>query len=299
MYSDESGPTYYVYVGHDWEADKDKFWGWGKVNAKLHNEPRMYLEYKGDSVYSKRRSSGLVPNTDLGRQYGPEAGDALYYSTEAVFEEFQLFLQAVLTYIRGFPLQPIRIVEGPKPIVPFPSTIGPFFTFLEAKDARRIQKGQVDRTALEPGDRYGLIGAGSRLVPLGVMNDGSLPDLAYDGFIYCRLGEVQPGTKLSSLSHTIGNECFYQVSGVVQVQPKSAEGFYVYDEYPQKEYKRQFFIDNPKLNRLTNQAYAEFLRAAGRTLTPILEYNGGFISPVILCNRDLSLDELVVVDVKR
>ena len=37
VYSDESGPEYYLYVGDDWDTDKDWFMNSHKVHAKLHS----------------------------------------------------------------------------------------------------------------------------------------------------------------------------------------------------------------------------------------------------------------------
>lgn len=47
VYSDGSGSTYYLYVGKDWESDKEWFMNSIKVNSKLNKEPRRYLRYCG------------------------------------------------------------------------------------------------------------------------------------------------------------------------------------------------------------------------------------------------------------
>ena len=44
VYNDESGPTYYLYVGEDWEKDKNWFMNSIKVNAKYRHETRKYLK---------------------------------------------------------------------------------------------------------------------------------------------------------------------------------------------------------------------------------------------------------------
>lgn len=50
VYEDGSGPTYYLYVGKNWGADKKWFMNSAKVNSKLNKEPRRYLRSKGQSI---------------------------------------------------------------------------------------------------------------------------------------------------------------------------------------------------------------------------------------------------------
>lgn len=46
VYDDNSGPTYYTYVGDDWDGDRENFFSAFHspgVNSKLNGEPRTYL----------------------------------------------------------------------------------------------------------------------------------------------------------------------------------------------------------------------------------------------------------------
>lgn len=128
VYEDESGPTFYTYVGTDWEKDKPDFMRGWKVNSKLDRKPRTYLKYSGacgcqytagasfDAVgfltasitgdteklramkhsHRGRRSPLLVHDNDLGRKYEPEGDEPMAYNTHEVFAEFTQWLQAEL-----------------------------------------------------------------------------------------------------------------------------------------------------------------------------------------------------------
>jgi len=94
VFSDYSGPVMYVYVGLNWEVEKEWFKSAIKTNSKLNNNPRRYLYYS--------RSGGVLKHdTDLGREYGLEAGDPAQYSIQEVYKEFCNWLTTnVLEYIR-------------------------------------------------------------------------------------------------------------------------------------------------------------------------------------------------------
>ena len=53
VFEDESGPTFYLYVGTNWETDKTWFMNSIKVNSKLNKKPRRYLKYSGNT-YKER-----------------------------------------------------------------------------------------------------------------------------------------------------------------------------------------------------------------------------------------------------
>lgn len=106
VHDNEDGPTYYVYVGGNWSADKERFISYGKVNSKLNREPRMYLRYKGQCgcggargmahTHRGRRSSLLVHDNDLGREYDPEGDEPRSYRTDQVFAAFTRWLKSDL-----------------------------------------------------------------------------------------------------------------------------------------------------------------------------------------------------------
>lgn len=95
VYGDFSGPTLVVYVGQNWNDDKNWFLCSGKVNSKLYGKPRRYLQYR-------KVGGRLEHHTDLGREYGLEDGDQPYYLTSEVYQEFCEWLKVnVLDYIRA------------------------------------------------------------------------------------------------------------------------------------------------------------------------------------------------------
>lgn len=105
VYHDNSGPTFYLYVGNDWERDKEGFTHSTKVHSKLRGEPRTYLRYTGScrkdgrSYFVGRTSPFLVHDNDLGREYDPKPGEPKLFNTNEVFEEFTKFLQGKLEQI--------------------------------------------------------------------------------------------------------------------------------------------------------------------------------------------------------
>lgn len=184
---------------------------------------------------------------------------------------------------------------SPEP-VPFPESIGPLFCFGEYRDAERIKQGQEDPAELAPENRYGLTG-GRRLVRLGTPNDGTTPEIAYDGFIWCGLGEVTTGTKITSLEVP----GYYRSPGrelvVFRVRPKWANGIYVVDNaasYAELNRRRKALERCSGDISLDPDADGP-ARARARTLVPISEYKGGYEQPLVLINRDLSFDEVEVV----
>lgn len=119
VYSDFSGPTYYRYIGADWETDREKFVHGSKFLSKSHGEPRTYLKYEGSwdstrhidrfevigntDVYIPwlgspiyRRPSFIVPylvhSNDWYREYDLEPDDNPYYITWQVVREFDQWL---------------------------------------------------------------------------------------------------------------------------------------------------------------------------------------------------------------
>jgi hypothetical protein len=117
VFDDNSGPTLNVYVGNCWKRDKEEFMNGSKVNSKLDGEPKLYLRYNGafglpnselshcyPSSWKNHLRPYLIHNNDLG--HDPDEGEATFYSTSAVFDEFSNWLEKnVLEYILSFPVQ--------------------------------------------------------------------------------------------------------------------------------------------------------------------------------------------------
>lgn len=306
VYDDESGPTYIKYVGQDWEQDKAWFLASSKIHAKMRNEPRRYLVYSGkhripdrqgsyDWHLPNRRKPYLHSDDDLGRQYSPHEDEPLCYSTSTVLDGFRDWLQGnVLDFIKTFPEQEVASVSV-SDLVPYPvDAIGPLYTYVGVDDAFRILSGQQDRERLSKGDRYALIG-GRRLLSLDVPNDGTVPDLAYDGFLYCNVGAVSSDTSIYKLPIKLGTSDVWNRDHVVRVVPKYANGVYVADMAPHESYTQEIWKQNSNQYSLTDEQYAESLRMIGRTIAPIQEYEGRYEQPIVLINRELDFDEVEVV----
>lgn len=306
VYDDESGPRLYLYVGENWEKDRQQFMHGSKVNSKLNKERRMYLLYKGawflptDShphyFYRGRRAPFLVHDNDLGREYEPKGSEPHYFSTQDVMEELEAWLRKhVYSRILQTPIPAEKVDHfvDPEPI-PFPISLGALFTLGEYADASRIQEGRESIERLAPRQRYGLLG-GRRLVSLDAANDGTIPGIAYDGFIWCGLGDVTLESSEEEL--VVHGDPFFsdRYRFLLRVTPKNANNIYIADMAGRAEYKQKLFEDNPDQERLTNAEYREFLRIPGRTIIPIHEYKGGYKQPVILINRELGLDEVEVL----
>ncbi len=308
IYNDESGPTFYLYVGNDWEQDRDQFMNALKVHSKLDGRPKIYLRYSGacrcggitdwPHTHAGRRSPLLEHTNDLGREYDPEGDEPTCFQTQRVLEEYEQYLeQVILKRIVSYPI-PIGKIDtfvSPEPM-PFPDAIGSLFCFGEYDDEKRIKQGKVDPNDLDPADRYGLIGSGLRLISHEIPSDDSVPPIAHEGFCWCGIGEVTAETNIDSLEipgyHRWSNREQY----VFRVNPNRANGIYIADHAPYERRRKELgqAMQNDR-DRFTDAEVADFTRARARTIIPISEYQGGYEQPVVLINRELSLDEVEVV----
>lgn len=313
VYKDESGPTFYLYVGNNWEADRERFMSSSKVNSKLHGEPKLYLQYHGechcqgdglsDSVqgmrhtHPGRRPPLLAHTNDLGREYDPEGDEPKLFRTAEVMNEFEQYLkEVVLKNILSHPIptEKIDTFAEPEPIS-FPESIGLLFCFGEYREAERIKQGKTDPDKLDPADRYGLLGSGYRLMSLGMFNDGTVPEIAYEGFLWCGIGEVTAETEIESLEVPGHYRLSDRGRFVIRVTPNRANKIYIAD-HAQYEKRRGELADSLKVrDHFRNDEVADFTRARARTIVPISEYRGGYKQPVVLINRELSFDEVEVV----
>jgi hypothetical protein len=100
VYEDNSGPTFYLYVGKNWERDKESFIHGSKVNSKLNHKPKSYLHYSGSWQktdggihYPGKIAPFLAHDNDLEREYDPQGNEPRYFETQKVFQEFADFLK--------------------------------------------------------------------------------------------------------------------------------------------------------------------------------------------------------------
>ena len=328
VYDDESGPTYIVYAGLDWESDKEWFFASNKVNSKLRGEPRQYLKYKAGCdcsrtngasfpavefltaaltddtqalagmhhTHSGQRSPLLIHDNDLNREYDLEEGEVQVYQTEDVFAEFTQWLQGnVLPRIETQPILSEKENLFRQARTAFPDTIGPVFCFGDGRDATRVHVGKLNPSDLEPSDRYALSGSGHRLLSLNVSNDGTVPDIAYDGFKWCGLGEVTEVTAIDTIEIPGYSKWTDRERFVFQITPNRADDIYVADNAPYETCREELFEEIEPRYRLTDAEIAEAERARARTIVPISEYAGGYMHPVVLVGRELDFDEVELV----
>lgn len=328
VYEDESGPTFYLYVGKDWEKDRKRFNGL-KVHSKMNGEPKVYLEYKGGCdcrnsrgaafegislitailggdhkslqgmrhTHPGHRSPLLVHTNDLNREYDPEGDEPKFFRTDEVMEEFIVYLEEVVLNRIISSSEPENTEEpSPKDPIPFPDSIGPLFCFGEYRDSERIKWGRTFPDKLQPADRYGLSGGGYRLAFLGVPNDGTLPEIAYDGFRWLGIGKVNARTPISDLE--VPGHCRWsdRERFVIRVTPDRCDGVYIAD-HAEYEARRKELGDVMEEGRdtFTDEEVNDFTRARARTIIPISDYKGDYKKPVVLINRELSFDEVEII----
>lgn len=330
VYEDESGPTFYLYVGKDWERDREEFMTGSKLNSRLDRKPKSYLVYRGGCLcraaaselvgpdwltsmlakdtdalsrlrhtHSRCRPPHLLHDNDPEREYSPEGSEPKIFDTDEVMEEFRRYLEEVVLPLileQPLPDETTDSLAEPEPI-PFPDTIGPIFCFGEDRDAERIKQGQGDENRLLPMDRYGLVGSGYRLVPLDINLDGTVPKEAYDGYLWCGLGEVTAETDIHSLDVPGHIRWSNRERYTFRVKPDRANSIFVAD-HGQYEKRRIEVVGQATLDgrkRLTDGEVAEIILARARTMVPLSEYRGGFAKPVLLIGRELGLHEVEVV----
>lgn len=106
VYNDDSLIMFYLYVGDDWDRDKEKFTDGFKTNSKLYGKPKTYLCYRGccpchgalelPHTHPGQRPRLLVHTNDLGRDYDPEGDEPKTFRTNKVMEEFRVYLEDVV-----------------------------------------------------------------------------------------------------------------------------------------------------------------------------------------------------------
>lgn len=99
VYENETGPTFYTYVGNDWEKDKDAFMNELKFFSKLVGDSKTYLKYTGrcdpldeNGCHPNQRNSYLVNDDDSGKDYKACGDEPKYFYTDQVFKEINDWL---------------------------------------------------------------------------------------------------------------------------------------------------------------------------------------------------------------
>lgn len=292
VYQEECGPTYYLYVGKDWEQDKEWFMNSIKVHSKLDKKPRKYLKYKGNTY--KGRATELVHDNDINREYSPEGDEPQRINLEEKFKEFSAWLEKfVLEHILKFPEQEAE-EEPAVELVPYSGPWPVIFSLCKGRAADRILQGKKNPNELPPEDRHAYFGDGHRLVPLSATSK-ELLEIAHEGFIWCDVNQniTRGSTKediLSEVYSAMGSLSYGNY--IIAVRLKYANDVYVADNAKFDETRYQLFDAIAPRKRLTydelNQAYI----ARGKTIVPITEYKGDYKEPVVLVNRELDFEEI-------
>jgi len=298
VWEDESGPTYYLYVGSNWKEDKDWFMNDFKCNAKLSKEPRRYLKY--ENKYYCRRPKELVANDDLGREYMPCGNEPKKINLARKFNQFIKWLEKnVLDYILSF-----EEAEEILPPIPQEELIeykGPWervYSICDYDASQRIEAGKNNSIYLAPDDMHAYFG-GTRLVSLGVSCNGRFPEIAYDGFIWC---DVNQATKESEFISEVSSAMRSISYGdkIVAIKPKYANGIYVVDNSKYVKMRERLFEKIAPRTRLNDEEYGDVLAARAATIVPINEYKGNYKQPLVLIGRELDFDEIdYMVDCKK
>jgi len=293
VFEDESGPTYYLYVGKNWEEDKEWFMNSIKVNSKLRGEPRRYLQYTGNTYNS--RAFELVPYNDLGRQYSPMGNEPRRINLEQKFKEFTSWLEEfVLDYILTFPEENV-VEETINELIPYKGPWATVFSLCDGKDAKRILQGIENPNKLHLQDRHAFFGPGRRLVPLDVHNNGRFSKIAREGFIWCDVNpSITPNSNVDEISQDIAWEMYslFRSNYIIAVKLKCANDVYVADNAKYEETRHQLFESIAPRDKLTDEELGDALAARGATIVPITEYKGDYKEPIVLINRELDFDEI-------
>ena len=301
VYLDESGPTYWHFIGDDWDIHKTYFMKRYKFDAKGKGLPRFYLKYHGTytkpndrehTTFARRgkRNPFLSNDTDMNREYAARENEPQYFETEQVYREFTVWITAnVLQVIESFDIaMNVELTSEPK--IPYPEHLEPFYVKVDHKTYTRIVKGKEDKDQLLPCDRYALIGGGRRLVSLDVTNDGTVPKEAYEGFTYCSF-EIPKLTGKEYYTREDGG-----IAAIVRITPKYANRIYVADDAARIKHKEECFKKKSDSRYLTDEEYNECQRCRGRTIVPIEKYTGNYEKPTVLIEyfREIPFDEVEI-----
>lgn len=294
VYEDESGPKYYLYVGNEWEADKEWFMNSIKVHSRLNHEPKKYLIYEGNTY--RRRAKELVATSDMEREYYPEGDEPITINLKQKFDEIIAWLEEfVLDYILSF--EEDEIIQPPtsmEKIIPYEGPWSTIYSICDWRDASRIAIGKKDKSDLPPEERHAHIGDGRRLVPLNVRCNGRFPEVANDGFIWCDVNQnINKNSRLDDFLYNVKTSvCSFSAEYIVAIELKYSNYVYVADNAKFEETRQQIFEAIAPRDILTDEELDTALAARGATIVPITKYKGNYKEPIVLINRELDFDEI-------
>lgn len=296
VYSDESGPTLYYYVGKNYEADKQWFKHSIKTNSKLHCNPRRYLRYEGRGNRGVRAEI-LRHTNDLNREYDPEGREPIEFNVNAIFNEVNEYLEYILDYIIQYPevnydeIPPVEAKKEVKYSGIFDKVYVPIDFRMKANILEYYNGSYIKDL------HFYAVGPGHRLCPLSTRGGGTEFDkICYDGFVWADPNiEKKIINDADDLVYHVASSrssLGFDKNSVAVVKIKYNNDVYVVDEAEFEKKRQEFFVTT---DRLTDDELAQCYVARAKTLIPIDKYTGGYECPIVLFNREVEFDEVISI----
>ena len=274
VYEDESGPTYRIYVGDDWEKDKEWFFNTIKIHAKLRGESKKYLIYSGNTY--KSRAVYLLPDKDLGREYEPEEGEPQRIEVKDVFSNITEYLtKNVLEYILKFPEAEVIVDPKIEEVIPYKGKHTLLYSLCNGKDKYIIDTGKKNPLELPPEKRC--VRFGMRGIWCDINTDGKITPEA---------------TKSDFLPEVVWNMDWMTSLYIVAIRPKYANGIFVIDESKFEERRQELFKQIAPRDTLTDEELDSAYDARKATEIPVNDYKGDYKKPIVIITRELDFDEI-------
>ena len=274
VYEDESGPTYRIYVGDDWEKDKEWFFNTIKIHAKLRGERKKYLIYSGNTY--KSRAVYLLPDKDLGREYEPEEGEPQRIEVKDVFSNITEYLtKNVLEYILKFPEAEVIVDPKIEEVIPYKGKHTLLYSLCNGKDKYIIDTGKKNPLELPPEKRC--VHFGMRGIWCDINTDGKITPEA---------------TKSDFLPEVVWSMDWISSLHIVAIRPKYANGIFVIDESKFEERRQELFKQIAPRDTLTDEELDSAYDARKATEIPVNDYKGDYKKPIVIITRELDFDEI-------
>ena len=274
VYEDESGPTYRIYVGDDWEKDKEWFFNTIKIHAKLRGESKKYLIYSGNTY--KSRAVYLLPDKDLGREYEPEEGEPQRIEVKDVFSNITEYLtKNVLEYILKFPEAEVIVDPKIEEVIPYKGKHTLLYSLCNGKDKYIIDTGKKNPLELPPEKRC--VRFGMRGIWCDINTSGKI---------------TREATKSDFLPEVVWNMDWMTSLYIVAIRPKYANGIFVIDESKFEERRQELFKQIAPRDTLTDEELDSVYDARKATEIPVNDYKGDYKKPIVIITRELDFDEI-------
>jgi len=286
LHSDGSG-SLDMYCGDNWEADRNEFTKGRLFHRKMDNKSRINLHYQRSN-----RGQPYTATNDCSRGYYPdtERNEPLSYSVQEIEHKILEGLEDLFDLIKSTPRQKINhdLFSEPNPIYLtnelFRGTL--LHTYISNDSVYDIQGGTRGN--------FGIDG-GWRLMDFSVSppKDHPYHELMNDGFIYCEI-EWPNGEITKNNWHYNWNR-----ESKVILKLKNMNNVFVVDAAAGDNFKKEWFEQNPTLDTMTNEAYAELQKVRGQTMIHINDYKGDFEKPLVIIDRVVEVEEIEILKEKQ